>query len=278
MHKVILVHGFWHGSWCWSRVVEQLAARGVTSVAVDLEGHGLNGRQPGARWNRPFDPAAFAAEPSGVPAVTASSAAAMLVEQIRTIGGGEPCVVVAHSQGGTVATAAAELAPHLFAHLMYVAAFAPVAGLPSGAYSSVPENQGELVLRLLRADPAAVGAVRIDPGDRDGHAAIRETFYGDVDEATATAAISLLSSDSPLGIPIEAFTVTAGRYGTVPHAYVVCTKDNAIPAALQRRFVREIDAVSNAPTTVLELDSSHSPFLSQPAALATAIAGLCRRV
>jgi hypothetical protein len=59
---------------------------------------------------------------------------------------------------------------------------------------------------------------------------------------------------------------------------VVCTKDNTVPVALQRRFVREIDAVSNAPTTVLELDSSHSPFLSQPAALATAIAGLCRRV
>ncbi|AJC53177.1 alpha/beta fold hydrolase [Streptomyces sp. 769] len=40
MRKVVLVHGFWHGSWCWSRVVEQLAARGVTSVALDLEGHG----------------------------------------------------------------------------------------------------------------------------------------------------------------------------------------------------------------------------------------------
>ncbi|MFK0296298.1 alpha/beta fold hydrolase [Streptomyces sp. NPDC090442] len=277
MRKVVLVHGFWHGSWCWSRVTEQLAARDVTSVAVDLEGHGLNGRQPSARWNRPFDPAAFAMEPSAVAAVTASSAAAKLVEQIRTIGGGEPCVVVAHSQGGTVATAAAELAPDLFAHLVYVAALAPVAGLPSGAYSWVPENQGELVLRLLRADPAGVGAVRIDPDDRDGHAAIRETFYGDVDEATAAAAISLLSADSPLGIPTEAFTVTAGRYGTVPHTYVVCTKDNTIPVALQRRFVREIDAVSNASTTVVEIDSSHSPFLSQPAALATEIAALCGR-
>ncbi|MFK0050244.1 hypothetical protein ACIQU4_40320 [Streptomyces sp. NPDC090741] len=126
--------------------------------------------------------------------------------------------------------------------------------------------------------------MRIDPGDRNGHAAIRETFYGDVDEATATAAISLLNTDSPLGIPAEAFTVTADRYGTAPHTCVVCPSDNPIPAALQRRFVREIGAVSIAPTTVLELDSSHSPFLVQPAALATAIAiatalaGLCRRV
>jgi pimeloyl-ACP methyl ester carboxylesterase len=275
MRKVILVHGFWHGSWCWSRVTEQLAARDVTSVAVDLEGHGLGARHPAARWNRPFDPSAFAAEPSGVAAVTASSAAAKLVEQIKTIGGGEPCVVVAHSQGGTVVTAAAELAPSLFAHLVYVSAFAPVAGRPSAAYTGVPENEGELTMRLLRADPAAVGAVRIDTGDRDAHAAIRETFYADVDEATATAAIGLLSTDSPVGVPVEKFAVTAGRYGTVPHTYVVCTQDNALPIALQRRFIREIDAVSAAPTTVVELDSSHSPFLSQPAALATAIAGAC---
>ncbi|MGW7380602.1 alpha/beta fold hydrolase [Streptomyces sp. NPDC054794] len=41
---VILVHGFWHGSWCWSLVAEQLAARGIASVAVDLDGHGLKGR------------------------------------------------------------------------------------------------------------------------------------------------------------------------------------------------------------------------------------------
>ncbi|MFG2793767.1 alpha/beta fold hydrolase [Streptomyces sp. NPDC048419] len=43
---VVLVHGFWHGSWCWSLVSEQLASRGVASVAVDLDGHGLKSRAP----------------------------------------------------------------------------------------------------------------------------------------------------------------------------------------------------------------------------------------
>ena len=64
------------------------------------------------------------------------------------------------------------------------------------------------------------------------------------------------------------FRVTDGRHGAVPHTYVTCTRDNTVPIALQRRFITEIDAVSQAPTTVVELDSSHSPFLSQPAALA----------
>ena len=132
MRKVILVHGFWHGSWCWSLVSEQLAGRGIQSVAVDMDGHGLKNRSPLSRWGRPFGPAAFAVEPSPVVGVTVSSAAETLVGQLKVVGGGEACVVVAHSMGGTVATAAAELAPELFAHLVYVVAFAPVSGLPAG--------------------------------------------------------------------------------------------------------------------------------------------------
>jgi pimeloyl-ACP methyl ester carboxylesterase len=268
---VVLVHGFWHGSWCWSLVTEQLSSRGIRSVAVDLDGHGLKGRAPHTRWSRPMDAAAFATEPSPVADVTASSAAATLVEQLGRIGSGRPCLVVAHSMGGVVATAAAELAPELMTALVYVAAFAPVAGLPAAAYNAAPENAGELVNRLLVADPMAVGAARIDTGDANRHALIRETFYNDVDADTAAAATALLSTDGLVGIPGEALAVTAPRYGAVPHAYVLCTRDNTIPVAMQRRFVKEIDAVSAQPTNVAELDSSHSPFLSQPSALAEVI-------
>jgi len=268
MRTVILVHGFWHGSWCWSPVTAQLAALGVPSVAVDLEGHGLRARSPHAASRRPFDAAAFATEPSPVAGITASSAGAALAEDIRLIGGGEPCVVVAHSMGGAVATAAAELVPELFAQLVYVTAFAPVRG-PVTDYFASPENAGEMVNRLIGADPAAVGALRVDPAQR---AALRETFYHDVDPATADAAIALLTPDGPAGIITESLSVTSSRYGAVPHSYVVCAKDNAIPAPLQRRFVRDIDEVSAAPTTVVELDSAHSPFLSHPAELSGAIA------
>jgi hypothetical protein len=120
------------------------------------------------------------------------------------------------------------------------------------------------------------GALRIDPGDPDRHGALQHTFYNDVDDTTATAAISLLTSDGPIGIPAETLTVTAERYGTVPHTYLICLRDNAFPVALQRGFVAEIDAVSDRPTTVRELETSHSPFLSRPAELAQAIASAHR--
>ena len=39
---VVLIHGAWHGAWCWDRVVPQLETAGVPTVAVDLPGHGAS--------------------------------------------------------------------------------------------------------------------------------------------------------------------------------------------------------------------------------------------
>jgi pimeloyl-ACP methyl ester carboxylesterase len=255
-------------------VTEELAARGLRSVAVDLDGHGLKARPPRSKWGRPWDAEAFATEPSRVAEVTALSAAATLAKQIRRIGGGRPCLVVAHSMGGVVATAAAEAAPELFAGLVYVCAYAPVSGLPAAAYARSPENAGEMTHELLGADPSKIGGARIDTGDVSRHDLIRETFYNDLDVDTATAAISLLSTDGPAGLSTTEFEVTKARYGAIPHAYVMSTRDNVVRNTLQHRLVKEIDAVSARPTVVTELDSSHSPFLSQPAALAEFIASL----
>jgi pimeloyl-ACP methyl ester carboxylesterase len=272
---VVLVHGFWHGGWCWSLLSQELAHRGVASVAVDLDGHGLKSRAPRSRWSRPFDAAGFAVEPSPVAGIKATSAASTLVEQIRRIGAGRPCVVVVHSMGGTVATAAAEQAPELFSRLVYLSAFAPVGGGAAVDYIGSPENAGEMVSGHLAADPAVTGALRIDTG-AENHEALRRTLYQDVDTDTADAAIALLTADGPAGIVMEPFTVTAERFGSVAHSYIVCRYDNAIPAALQHRFIREIDALAARPTTVIEIDSGHSPFLSQPEALAEAVQRACR--
>jgi hypothetical protein len=32
----VLVHGAWHGAWCWSRLLPELEARGHRSVVMDL--------------------------------------------------------------------------------------------------------------------------------------------------------------------------------------------------------------------------------------------------
>lgn len=38
----LLVHGAWHGGWCWAAVINQLERLGDRAYAVDLPGHGMN--------------------------------------------------------------------------------------------------------------------------------------------------------------------------------------------------------------------------------------------
>lgn len=266
---VVLVHGSWHGSWAWTLVVEELAGRGIPSVAVDLEGHGLRSRSPAARWVRPFDADAFATEPSPLSGVTASSSTALFLQQLRRISGDTPCLLVAHSMGGVVASAAAEQAPELVSGIVYVAGFA--FGGPDAAAVAAPENQASMVPQQTVGDAAAVGALRLNPDDKVSRRSLRQVFYADVDPALAEAALSMISTDAPLGVVGEATVVTRERYGAIPHTYVLGTQDRAVPPPLARRLIDEIDAVSQRATVVVELTSSHSPFLSQPRAVADII-------
>jgi pimeloyl-ACP methyl ester carboxylesterase len=271
-HPIVLVHGAWHGSWCWAPIIPLFAAAGRIAVAVDMAGHGLDAPLPSSASARPFDPAAFATEPSPVGAVTLEAAAERLVGELSGLGG--PCVLVGWSMGGTVITAAAQRAPELVGSLVYVTAFMPASGVPAAAYIHSPENEGEAVGPMIAADPAVVGAIRLDvrSPDPEQRARIVHAFYGDVPDRVRDATIRLLSTDLPLGIAGGSTELTADRWGAIPRTYVVCLRDQAIMPALQRRFVAEADAAFPAnPTRVVELDSAHAPLLSIPDALAAAI-------
>jgi pimeloyl-ACP methyl ester carboxylesterase len=267
---VLLLHGFWHGAWCWSEVLARLTAAGARALAVDMAGHGLRARRPAAPTARPFDPAALAAEPS--PAGTdLGEAAALFIAQARGLGGGAPVTAVAHSMGGNVLTRSVQQAPGLFAHAVYVTAFMPASGVPAAAYIFAPENEGDLVGVAMVADPAAIGALRLDTASPDPsyRQLLRDCFFGDVGSAVADAAIGLLAPDAPAGIAAGATTLTAAGWGSVPRTYVVCTQDRALQPAMQRKFIELADAAfPHSPTNVYTLDSSHSPFLSMPGELA----------
>ncbi|QYC37810.1 Alpha/beta hydrolase family protein [Nonomuraea coxensis DSM 45129] len=72
MSTMVLVHGFWHGAWCWSEVVPHVVAGRRLAVAVDMAGHGLYAR-PGvqAKFIAEAD-AAFPDNPTSVVTLDAS--------------------------------------------------------------------------------------------------------------------------------------------------------------------------------------------------------------
>jgi pimeloyl-ACP methyl ester carboxylesterase len=195
---MLLLHGFWHGAWCWTRVLLRLASIPRVAVAVDMAGHGLYARRPDSLYGRPFSAEALATERSPVADVDLDQAGELLLSQIKQLGRGGPVTVIAHSAGGAVLTRVAQQAPDLVAHAVYLAAYMPASGMPTAAYS----QPGDLLSSCLRNDVLATGAARLDTTSPDPgyRGMLRELFYGDVDETTAEAAIALLGSDGPLAI------------------------------------------------------------------------------
>ncbi|ASQ98825.1 alpha/beta hydrolase [Streptomyces sp. 11-1-2] len=274
---LLLLHGNWHGAWCWTEVIAALAGSGRSAVAVDMAGHGLRARRPACLTSRPFDTEALATEVSPVADVDLDQAGDLLVSQIKRVGRGGPVTVIAHSMGGTVLTRAAEQAPESVAHAVYLSGLMPASDVPALAYLRMPENAGALVQSCLRADPAAIGALRLDlaSGDAAYRRQLLDALYGDVDRAVAQAAFGLLTPDAPIGIVRGTTTLTRHGWGSVPRTYITCARDMAVRPALQKKFISDATvAFPDNPTAVAALHSSHSPFLSMPGQVTDLIAEL----
>ncbi len=237
MATFILIHGAWHGGWCWERVVPLLTAGGHKVLAPDLPGMEATprplGRDPLAEW------ADFAAE-------LASSAEA-------------PVILVGHSRGGLVISQAAERAPESIHRLVYLTAFLLQAG----------QSLGDMAGRHPEVGPAAAIRPAADPSrldiDRDQALPI---FYNLTSEEDARGAAKRLAPEpaAALTTPLE---ITAERFGRVPRAYIEARHDQAISLEMQREMQAALPC-----DPVITLESDHSPFYSAAPALAEALLGL----
>ncbi|WP_433289907.1 alpha/beta hydrolase [Pseudonocardia sp. CA-142604] len=86
-----------------------------------------------------------------------------------------------------------------------------------------------------------------------------EVFFADVDEAATQAAVARLGHQS---WPAITQPLTRAAWHAIPSTYVVCENDVAIPLPAQ-------EAMAQRSERVLRLQTSHSPFLSRPADVAS---------
>jgi pimeloyl-ACP methyl ester carboxylesterase len=155
----------------------------------------------------------------------------------------EATVVVAHSYGGIV-TAEAAAGVSSVRHLLLVSSYLPEVGQSLSDFG----------------DGSPAPFLDIDPDN--GTFGVRpellvETFLQDCDTDTQTQAADKLARQS---VQVTAQPVGAAAWQRVPSTYLVCAQDKGTPAPLQRDFARKAG-------TVVELDTGHHPFLSQPAAV-----------
>lgn len=273
----VLVHGAWHGAWCYAKLIPELAALGHSAVAVDLPGHGLSAQYPASWFARPLDRAAYANEVSPLAAVTVQECVDSVlaaIDQLRA-GGHEHVILVGHSLGGVTITGAAESAPGKLQKLVYLSAFMLADGQRSSEVVAWPEAATAKVRSLVLANPATISATRIDPASTDVayRATLKAAFFGDLDEVQFRAAAELLTPDEPAAMGVTPTVKSVARWGSVPRHYISCLQDQAIPVALQRRFIEAADAfVPVNKTVVHQMNTSHSPFLSAPKELALLLA------
>ena len=164
--SIVLVHGAWHGSWCWQRVVPLLRQRGFAVRAVDLPSTGI-------------DPP---------PRADLSTDAAAVRKVIKEMPG--DVLVCGHSYGGMVISHPAVGAHPRVGHLAYVCAFVPDRGQ---SLFSIGDGKPA---PWIRADER--GMTLPDPDQA------ADLFFGDCDPETQAWAIGRLRSQpaAPFAEPI----------------------------------------------------------------------------
>ena len=237
MATFVLIHGAWHGGWCWYKVVARLQAAGHEVHAPDLAGLGRDmtplHEVTLARW----------------------------VDQVADLVSSQPgpVVLVGHSRGGIIVSEVAERLPERIAHAVYLAAFMV--------------KDGQTLMDVARANTASklAGATIFDAATRS--TTVREeliapTFYAGC-SADDVALAKLLLRPEPAGPMSTPLTLTAARYGRVPRTYIVCEHDEAVSPEVQRTMHE-----AQPGTQVLTLPTDHSPFLSAPDALCAQLLAL----
>ena len=220
-----LVHGAFHGAWCWKRLVPELEARGHRALTVDL----------------PIEDPSAGAE--------AYAAAA-----IAAFGDVDDLVLVGHSIGGLVIPVIAQARP--VRGLAFLCALLP---RPGRSHDDVLAEEADMAL----------------PGPQDA------TYQSD-DGAThwrPEAAEHWFFADCPRGVAVSAARRLRGQFWLVAQEvtplrawpdvarqYILGVTDPAINPEWSRRAARDVLGVE-----AVELDTGHSPFLSDPGALAAAL-------
>jgi pimeloyl-ACP methyl ester carboxylesterase len=244
MARFVMVHGAFAGAWIWEPLTERLVAAGHTVEAFDNPGMG-DDRTPVAE-------------------ITLDACVERLCDVLR--GDEEPAIVVPNSMGGIIATMAAARCPERVAGIVYVAAFLPengeslldLTGLPEGADDQVQANI------VVEGDPpVATMPDEASPG----------ALYGNCSDEVAEWAVTHQRPQpvAPFGTPVSLDDPAA--FDAIPRCYVLCTRDRAIPPALQRLMAGRGGCME-----VIELDTDHSPQLSATEELAEALDRLSTRL
>lgn len=242
MATFVLVHGAWHGSWCWELIKPLLELRSHRVLTPDLQyGDDAEGYQN-----------------ENIVGLWADKVASIIDDEVG------PVILVGHSRGGLVISEVAERRPDRIEKLVYMSAFLVP---PSKSLNDMRDilGDGPDLLPILDLAPD-FSKSRIRSGA--GHA----LFYNRV-PSDWLAAIDARLGWEPHAAHAVPLALTPENYGRVPRAYIENVDDQIISIALQRELQRQQPCEK-----LFTLQADHSPFYSAPFELAAALDDIANSV
>jgi len=209
---VVLVHAAWADASSWNKIIPPLQHRGLEAVAVQI------------------------------PLTSLSDDAGTLRRFLKRVGG--PLVLVGHSYGGAVITAAASGNPNVKA-LVYIAAMAP--------------DEGETVGELLHRAAPHPSAPALVP-DEDGFLWMSAKGFADAVAQGSSADETLLmaATQKPVSIKSVQEQMTKPAWKEKPSWYLLAEHDRMIAPDTQRFMAHRTGG------HILAMEVDHTPLSSAP--------------
>ena len=209
---VVLVHAAWADASSWNKVIPQLQRNGLPVVGVQI------------------------------PLTSLSDDVAIVRRSLKRVNG--PMVLVGHSYGGAVITAAGNSNPNVQA-LVYIAAMAP--------------DEGETVGQLLHRAAAHPSAPALMP-DEDGFLWMSAQGFADAvaHESSADDALLMAGTQKPIAIKCVEERMTKPAWKEKPSWFLLAELDRMIAPETQRFMAHRAGGHVHA----VEVD--HTPLASAP--------------
>ncbi|WP_439639977.1 alpha/beta fold hydrolase [Nevskia sp.] len=238
MAHYVLIHGAWHGGWCWREVAKTLRAAGHTVFTPSLTGNGES-RHLGC-------------ERITLETHTRDVLGLIAAEELNEV------ILVGHSYGGMVITSAADRCAERIKRLVYLDAFVPTHG----------ENLADCIRRNLPKEAADIFIGHFHQArDHDGLIPpIPGALFGQTPATTEWMerqcnAQSLATFQWPV--------LLSGAAAAIPRSYIVA--DHWQPSPFQAEAAR----YANAPGWTLDrLAGGHCLMMDSPAELSAVLARL----
>jgi pimeloyl-ACP methyl ester carboxylesterase len=228
----VLIHGAWHGGWCWEGVINALEKAGHTAEAPTMPGH------------HPDDDRAHITFDDYVDKITAT-----LTRQPS------PVVLVGHSSAGFLLQSAAPKVPDKIAQLIFVNAFVLTDG--KRQFDLVPPEAAEDLTAAAKASPDNCVPVIED--------FVRHQLMGGESTDVQDSLLARLVPQ-PLALFTTAVSTKNFEDLTLPISVVFCKDDVSLPPGAYLGMAQGLGDFN-----LIEVNGGHETLFTQPEVIANAL-------